>query len=328
MSFKAPGTVIEGLVVNRFSQAGIFIDSADSVRVTGCYIGTDARGLQSAANGTGIYVSKRCQYTYIGDSQMHPGNLISGNTNSGIQIRDTNTDNRVNRNTIGLDRTRTKKLGNGYDGIYIQLGSIRAVISDNWIGGNKHGIEVGEGSHSCIIEENMIGTDTSCRADLGNEFCGVYISASQNATIRGNRVAFNDYYGIEIYGPSALYNRITHNWICHHQMPGIENPLGGNAGYPSPTIQSLTAGVLSGTAQAYDQIEIFSDSVDEGEFFLGSATADEAGNWTLIQMAHPGSALSRQPQRTPRETLLASAPRSTMWQRMYLCGAGVPNGSH
>jgi hypothetical protein len=288
VSFKAPGTVIEGLVINRFSQAGILIDRADSVRVTGCYIGTDARGLQSAANGTGIYVLRRCQHTYIGDSQTHPGNLISGNTNSGIQIRDTSNDNRVNRNTIGLDRTRTKELGNGYDGIYIQLGSIRAVISDNWIGGNKHGIEVGEGSHSCIIEENMIGTDTSCRVDLGNQFCGVHISASQNATIRGNRVAFNGYYGIEIYGPSALYNRITHNWICHHQMPGIENPLGGNAGYSSPTIQSLTAGVLSGTAQAYDQIEVFSDSVDEGEFFLGSTTADAAGNWTLAQMAHPG----------------------------------------
>jgi hypothetical protein len=281
------GSVIQGLLVSRCELAGIYISEADSTQVVGCYIGTDARGLQSAPNGAGIYITGHAHNSWIGRTQSRPGNLISGNTYNGIQIDDSSTGTIFRSNIIGLDRTLTRKLGNGIYGIRVGVASGGALMFDNWVGGNYLGIAVEGESHSCIIEGNMIGTDTSCTSNLGNSTQGIDIVQSQQTAITGNCIGYNGGYGVSISGSTALYNQLSRNRICHHDAQGIFNSNGGNSEYSPPTITGLAGGILNGTAQAYDNIEVFADSVDEAEFFVGGTQADPGGHWTLTLGAAP-----------------------------------------
>jgi hypothetical protein len=277
----ANGSAVEGLIINRFSQAGITIYGTDTAQVVACCIGTDARGLQSAPNLYGIVVASHSRNVMILPDRAGVANLISGNIYHGIQVTDSCSSNQILGNTVGLDRTRTKKLGNGSTGIDVALGSERTGIVGNWIGGNSRGIDVLNGCRSSVVTSNMIGTDTTCRLDLGNSDEGIVISESQQSLIQDNRIAFNGGAAVVISGPSSLSNRVSRNGICHHGPPAIIDYDGGNAEHPRPTITGFSAGVLTGTASANDFIEAFSDSSDEGEFFLGYTTADANGHWLI-----------------------------------------------
>jgi hypothetical protein len=280
----ANGSTIEGLVINGFNQTGITIYGTDTAQVVGCYVGTDARGLQSAPNDYGIVIANHARNVIIQSDQAGVGNLISGNIHHGIQVSDSCSTNHIVGNTIGLDRTRTKKLGNGGAGIDVNMGSDGTEIANNWIGGNWHGIDLLIGCHSNVVMGNMLGTDTTCRADLGNAELGILVSESRKTLIRDNRIAYNGENAVVISGASALSNRISRNSICHHGPPAIINYDGGNAEHPRPTITGFSAGVLTGTALANDFIEAFSDSSDEGESFLGYTTAGADGRWALTQL--------------------------------------------
>jgi hypothetical protein len=283
----ANGSTVEGLVINRFSQTGITIYGTDTAQVVGCYIGTDARGLQSAPNDYGIVIADHARNLIIQSDQAGVGNLISGNIHHGVQVSDSCSANHIVGNTIGLDRTRTRKLGNGGAGVDVNLGSNGTEIANNWIGGNGRGIDILTGCYSNVVMGNFIGTDSACQTNLGNAEMGVLVSESRGTLIQDNRIAYNGENAVIISGASALSNRISRNGICHHGPPAILNIDGGNTEHRCPTITDLEAGVLSGTAQPNDHIEVFSDSTDEGEFFLGHTFADAAGNWSLNQMAVP-----------------------------------------
>jgi hypothetical protein len=283
----ANGSVIEGLVINRFGNSGITINGTDTAFVVGCYIGTDATGLQKAPNPYGIVLADHARNVVIQSDQAGVGNLVSGNIHAGIQVSDSCSTNHIVGNTIGLDRTRTKKLGNGSAGIDINMGSDGTEIANNWIGGNGRGIDILTGCYSNVVMGNFIGTDTACRTNLGNAEMGILVSESRETIIQDNRIAYNGENAVIISGSTALSNRISRNWICHHGPPAILNYNGGNAEHRCPTITGLRAGVLSGTASPNDHIEAFSDSTDEGSFFLGHTFADATGNWSLNQMAAP-----------------------------------------
>jgi hypothetical protein len=283
----ANGSVIEGLVINRFGNTGITINGTDTAYVVGCYIGTDATGLQKAPNPYGIVLEDHARNVTIQSDQAGVGNLISGNIHHGIQVSDSCSINHIVGNTIGLDRTRTRTLGNGGAGVDVNMGSDGTEIANNWVGGNGRGIDILTGCYSNVVMGNFIGTDTASQTNLGNTEMGILVSESRATLIQDNRIAYNGQNAVIISGASALSNRISRNRICHHGPPAILNYAGGNTEYRCPTITGLNAGVLSGTAQPNAHIEVFSDSTDEGEFFLGHTFADAAGNWSLNQMAAP-----------------------------------------
>jgi hypothetical protein len=281
---SACGAVIEGLVINRFANAGIIMYGTDTAQVVGCYIGTDATGLQAAPNYAGIVLTYHARNVTIQSDQTGSGNLISGNTTHGIQINDSCSQIHIIGNTIGLDRTRTKKLGNGAVGIDINMGSEETEVVNNWIGGNGRGLDILTNCHSNTVTNNSIGTDTSCQVDLGNTDIGILISESWETLIEDNRIAYNGTAAVVVSGPTALGNRIVSNRICHHGPPAIITADGGNGEHPCPTITSQSNGVLHGNAQPLDLIIVYTDSSDEGEFILGSTTADAYGQWSLQQM--------------------------------------------
>jgi CSLREA domain-containing protein len=104
--------------------------------IQGNYIGTDASGTQTVPNPFGgIILYKATHDNIIGGTLPGEGNLISGNS-VGVWLNGNETgsptNNRIQGNLIGTDKTGTVALGNG-DGIAVQYGS------NNTIGGTDAG---------------------------------------------------------------------------------------------------------------------------------------------------------------------------------------------
>jgi len=176
ISVTAGDSAIRGLVINRFSGNGISLQNSGSDVVVGCYIGTDATGTSAAANGqNGIFVSGGAGDT-IGGLTSAEGNVISGNSQNGIVIQNTNTtDTRVIGNFIGTNAAGTAAVPNGNRGISIdspfgRLGGgepgARNIISGN----NGAGIlGFNSGSFSNEIQGNFIGTDVTGMIAIPNQ---------------------------------------------------------------------------------------------------------------------------------------------------------------
>src|SRR6185503_18387301 len=101
--------------------------------VQGNYIGTNPAG--SAAMGNtwaGIGVWGGAQNNTIGGTTASARNIISGNLEDGVAIRDTNTSsNTVAGNYIGTDVNGTFAVANGWYGV-----DIFAAATNNTVGGN------------------------------------------------------------------------------------------------------------------------------------------------------------------------------------------------
>ncbi len=102
--------------------------------IKGNYIGTDVTGTLPLPNNQGIHIEAAAQSNSIGGSSASERNIISGNTNYGIYITDSNTNgNLIKGNYIGTDVNGTAMLANGY-GVHIILGA-----QNNIIGGSTAG---------------------------------------------------------------------------------------------------------------------------------------------------------------------------------------------
>ncbi len=142
-----------------------------------------------------------------------------------------------------------------------------------------------QGSQKGIIQGNYIGTDINS-SNLGNEHHGIaFLFSPSNSNIIGgtgpneaNTIAYNGSRGIWI--GSGNYNKISGNRI-YDNPKGISLIGGGNQSKQKPVITALSpTGVLSGTAQPNDIIEIFGSTGSENaNEYLQTVVADGSGNW-------------------------------------------------
>jgi parallel beta-helix repeat protein len=124
----------------------------------------------------------------VGGSEPFEGNLISGCRNDGIYIFKSDSNVTVG-NLIGLDRTGTKVLGNGMNGINIgnardnrvggSLAGERNVISGNGYQGID--IEIDKATRNNTVQGNFIGTDISGKSPIGNMGGGITIGNGASA---------------------------------------------------------------------------------------------------------------------------------------------------
>ena len=117
--------------------------------------------------------------------------LINNFLGDGIEITG-GDNNQILGNFIGVDFEGDDALGNGGKGIRIDSGNSNiiggsAIGHGNVISGNAgDGITLRNNSDSNVIKGNLIGTDITGTADLGNGLSGVFIgSCSQNNIIGG-----------------------------------------------------------------------------------------------------------------------------------------------
>ena len=174
------GSQVQGLDVETFGYAGIVVTAANA-QVAGCFIGSDPTGETAAPNVTGLVIENSSNL--IGGPNVGDRNIISGNSNDGLDVRDQAanplniepTGNRIENNYIGIDTAGTKALGNGGQGVDDEgsgdtYGGTAAGLG-NVISGNKSsGLAAGG---SVTIEGNDIGTDPTGNVALGNGLYGI-----------------------------------------------------------------------------------------------------------------------------------------------------------
>ncbi len=177
------GSTIRALVINNFTDDGVFIASSDNT-VESSYIGTNAAGTAAGSQPILFGVAVTGANNTIGGATAGAGNVISGNTTFGVDIG-AGTGNAVEGNLIGTDYTGTVAIGNG-TGVEIDtdasgntIGGLTATpgtAAGNVISGNYDaGVEVVEAGGN-LIEGNLIGTDTTGSTALGNDNYGVELA--------------------------------------------------------------------------------------------------------------------------------------------------------
>jgi len=214
----AKSNVVVGNVISGNGWEGVGINGAgtDENVVVGNLIGTNHDGSAAVANTlSGVVVFGGASHNTIGGATTEARNIISGNTEFGVALFDTSTDNVIQGNFIGTDVTGAVDLGNGRDGITSQ-GSPGNEIDYNLISGNDGaGIwfagETAEGNR--VLGNFVLGNGTTGVAiqDAPRNKIGVILGATAGGAsnvISGNGVA-----GIDIYGVAAIGNVVFGNFI-------------------------------------------------------------------------------------------------------------------
>jgi uncharacterized repeat protein (TIGR01451 family) len=209
LKLDANGIVVRQLIISSFSSSGISVLSGTGHQILANYLGTDPSGSLPAANNIGLSVLGGTATIGAPGS----GNLVSGNTSSGIRLQGAISGVTIQSNMIGLNRLGTAALANGGDGVLIDGGSSNFVGTTvagggNTISGNgSAGLRIRFGG-SNVVQNNRIGTNAAGTAAVPNAF-GIFVDsvAAVNAiggTAAGasNLISGNTQYGIELSGGS------------------------------------------------------------------------------------------------------------------------------
>lgn len=193
-NLNSNNSVVRGLVIRNFNQAGILIIQSNNNLIENNFIGTDITGTIAHGNGThGIFLIAS-NGTIIGGTNK---NLISANFYSGISVNGSNNV-QTNNNFIGTDITGNTALGNARHGIEILNNSDNIIITNNLISGNQaSGIKLGYPislAHTTnnTVTGNIIGTNITTTAAIANGENGIEISGTSTGNIIGGfKSAFN-----------------------------------------------------------------------------------------------------------------------------------------
>jgi hypothetical protein len=238
---SAPG---QGNVVSGNTFAGVAISEAgtDLNVVEGNLIGTDAAGSAAVANSYGVGIFAGAASNRVGGTVAGARNVISGNTNNGVNIAGLTTRlNTVVGNYVGLRGTGVATLGNGGNGLQLYDQS-----SDNTVGGTTAGSRnyfagnvfagvalSGSGTTANHVQGNTIGQNAN-GAPAANAQRGVVLFNGSTANEiggvaagAGNVIANNTGQGVGIYDATTTGNSILGNSISANSGIGID--LGGGS---------------------------------------------------------------------------------------------------
>ncbi|MCA9917062.1 MAG: hypothetical protein KC445_03875 [Anaerolineales bacterium] len=260
--------------------------------VAGNYIGTNLAGDAAIANKWGVAIAFGTAGNRIGGVEPGARNVISGNTDAGVQIEGVGASaNQVEGNTIGLNAAGTGTVAN-YDGITLIQGASDNLIggattsAGNVISGNAHtGIFVqGQGTSGNLIQGNQIGTSGSDAAAWPNGSHGLLLTsnAEANQVGPGNKIMYNGGNGIAIDGNLTVGNTITQNSIYRNTGAELQflNPNTPTPIQSTPQIEYLAASqIISATLCANCTIEVFGNTSSEpaGEAFIRQCVTDGSG---------------------------------------------------
>lgn len=225
----AVGSVVRGLIINRFGGDGIRV-AADNCRIVGCYVGTDSNGTLDLGNtDNGVVLFGGASGNVVGGTTAVTRNVISGNDDSGVLITDAGTTaNVVLGNFIGTDVTGSLDRGNSFEGVKIRNGAGGNVIGGavagarNLISGNNDtGIFItGSGTSGNVVQGNFIGTNSAGDAAMPNAAAGVFLVDGAAGNLHGgttaaarNFISGNGGNGVAISGAGTTGNRVKGNRI-------------------------------------------------------------------------------------------------------------------
>jgi parallel beta-helix repeat protein len=226
---KLPGNVISGN-----SGAGVEISgqTAKNNNVQGNLIGVSKDDNQGLGNSYGVLVTTDATTNFIGGSAPGLGNVISKNTARGVEIEDLGgahapSSVTVRGNFIGTDIAGTLELGNGGDGILIDVG--KGFAASNMIGGPGQG------------DGNTIAF---------NQGAGVYVDSGDGNTIRRNSIFGNVEKGI-ILNKTDEANR-------NQATATISNAV-----FNFKTKETVVAGEIDSTNRTPFSVEVFENTAND-----------------------------------------------------------------
>ena len=270
----------QGNVISGNAGQGIEISGPQttSVGVFGNLIGLDPTGQAARGNAlNGILVTGGAGFEFIG-----PRNVISGNANDGISLLGSRSV-WISGNFIGTNLTANRAIGNGVDGVSLDLGSMDVTIggltpgATNIISGNgSTGIALRAGSDHNFIQADLIGTNLPGDAAIGNGIAGVLISDSSSNVIgprdliSGNGTASQGA-GVWIDGAAA-----TNNLVIGDR---IGTDLAGEAAIPNSVIGVL---INDGSANSVGDGSFGDGNQVSGNSLIGVMIAGTSASANLI----------------------------------------------
>lgn len=289
------------------NPVGVHIHSGSRNQVQGNFIGTDAAGTSPLPNtgqaGVLVYgpggVAYATQDNLIGGSAPGAGNLISGNLDSGIDIY--SSGNLVKGNLIGTDVTGTKALGNGADGIRI---NVWITTGGNTVGGTEEGarnIISGNGNYGIefqnietggVIQGNYIGTDVTGTQSIPGQMYGIIVQGGGGHSFGGTtpearNVIVASGVGIIVYSPN---NVIQGNYVGVDATGATTFSLGGgpemSRGFYVATLwahDNEIGGTEPGAGNVVSGCEtgIFAEGCNRNRFQSNIVGADASGGIAL-----------------------------------------------
>lgn len=248
---SASGSIIKGLVINRFSAQGIFIDTSN-VTLKNNYIGTTVSGTASAGNGgdgiaifSGTTLASANNNT-VGGVTALDRNLVSGNKGNGVgitaQVGGNANNNTLIGNYVGTDISGTGSIPNTGDGILINHADAGGPASaqNNTVGGSTNTTPNGSCTGACnlvsgngangiglwhsgvsgsIVNGNYVGTNLNGTSPIANGNIGIEVNETPNNTVGGatpesrNIFSGNGGAGVFLTGAAATGNVIQGNYI-------------------------------------------------------------------------------------------------------------------
>jgi hypothetical protein len=266
------GVAARSLVINRFAETGIRLESANNV-IENCYVGTDAgggSGDSGNAEGGILITGAAATGNTIGGPTTAERNVVSNNGLYGIRIESNASTNTVAGNYIGTDAAGTSALPNPI-GVEIRSSASANTVGGatsspgmppgNLISGNDdRGVDIVQALDN-LVQGNLIGLDptgTSVLGDSSVRLRGIIDPPfTENNTIGGSAVSFRNVVRfIGVFGFPALNNLIQGNyigtditgetalggtcvWVDDQAIP---NQVGGNTSAPGVPPGNVIAG--------------------------------------------------------------------------------------
>lgn len=200
-------TTINGVAMIYWDEAGLRIKSGSNNSVSQSWFGLNIPyGLAAAPNLIGISYEANGSNTISG-TLGSSGNVISGNTQYGIETKSGSSGLRVYGALIGTDpdgmiAVPNDSLGALIIGLNHRIGNVQIPLSGNVISGNiSNGIQISgfpyDTDSGHVIEGNIIGLNRLANAEIPNQV-GIYVQRGQGFTIQNNVIAGNSWYGINV----------------------------------------------------------------------------------------------------------------------------------
>ncbi len=214
-----------GNVISFNDGAGVHIAGVGATRnlVEANYIGAAPGGGfvfgtgDSGNDADGVWIDDAPD-NQVGGGVASDGNVISSNAGNGVDVTGVDaTGNTVLNNTIGLAVGGTSALGNHEAGVY-DTAPGTVIGPGNVISANLIGILIsGAPAINVTVSGNLIGTDSTGEADLGNAEAGVDLESVTGVIVEGNgqgsQVISGNQIGVEINGSTSTHNLVEGSFI-------------------------------------------------------------------------------------------------------------------
>ncbi len=283
----------------------IYPDATNNT-ISGCWFGVDSTGTNTAPNAyQGILIASGASGNIIGGTNALARNVLSGNSQYGIFITDSNTTgNVVLGNYVGTDASGGNALANGLSGVFVGngasgniIGSTNALARNVISGNSQYGVIITSNTTGNVVLGNYIGTDASGSLMVSNADGGVFlvVGAGQNliggtSAGAGNVISGNLGNGILMRGSDVVNNTVQGNFIGTDAtgMNPLANTVAGvtiDTGSSSNLIGGTVPGarnVISGNILSYDYGVIIAGPGTSGNLVEGNYIGLGANGLTSV----------------------------------------------